>query len=104
MSERQPAPEQLDLANRINAHLIKVSSSMPKEFIVIGGWAVHAHGAKEYSFDGYAMVSFIAHGILRDEYHIVPNPRLDKHQYHYQGFDVDLYIEHQHKLRIPFEE
>ncbi len=100
----QPTPEQLDLAERIKEHLIKISRSMPKEFIVIGGWAVHAHGAKEYSFDGDAMVSFVAHGVLRDEYPVVPNPRLDKCQYHYQGFEIDLYVEHQHKLRVPFEE
>jgi len=100
----QPTPEQLDLAERIKEHLIKISRSMPKEFIVIRGWAVHAHGAKEYSFDGDAMVSFVAHGVLRDEYPVVPNPRLDKCQYHYQGFEIDLYVEHQHKLRVPFEE
>lgn len=98
------SPDNYEFAAQIKAHLQRVSESLGKEFIVIGGWAVHAHGASQLSLAGDAMISVIANGVLRDEFIVTPNPRLGKQQYQADGFDVDLYVEHQHKLRVSFDE
>lgn len=96
--------EQLDLAEVIKSHLQTVSASLDGGFIVIGGWAVHAWGKRDYSLDGDAMVSFEALGVLRDEFLVTPNPRMNKQQYQLHGFDVDLYVEQQHKLPVSFDD
>ena len=72
---------------------------------MIGGWAVHAYGAKDLSFDGDAMVSLVAHGTLRDEYELTRNSRMQKEQFTAPtGHSIDLYVEHQHGLKVPFDE
>lgn len=75
------------------------------EFVVIGGWAVHAYNCKSKSFDGDAMVSHIVEGTLNDSYIVTKNPRMKKSQFICEaGCDIDLYVERQHGLRIPFSE
>lgn len=96
--------EQKSLAATIKEHLQETSASLDGEFIVIGGWAVHAWGKRDYSLDGDAMVSFEALGILRDEFVVTPLPRMHRQQYQMRGFDIDLYVEQQHRLPVPFDE
>jgi hypothetical protein len=92
------------LATRIYEHLMEMSAEYGNDFIVIGGWAAFAYGVKEVSFDGDAMVSHVALGAIRDEEVVIPNYRPRKSQYMRDGFDVDLYVEHHHGLRVPFDE
>ena len=75
------------------------------EFITIGGWAVAAYGAKGKSLDGDAMISYQVEGILRDSYLVEKNPRMAKSQFICEaGCDIDIYVERQHRLKVPFDE
>lgn len=104
MSENSPPCSQAELAARIRAELAELSGLLDGDFIVIGGWAVHAYKPFQLTFDGDAMVSLEAAGVLRDFYEITPNPRMRKAQFVSRaGCDVDLYIERQHGLRVPFD-
>lgn len=91
--------------DKIKEFLEEMCGIFGKEFIVIGGWAVHAYECKAKSLDGDAMVSFAAEGTLRDSYIVTKNARMKKSQFLCEaGCDIDLYVEHQHGLRIPFDE
>ena len=60
-------------------------------FVVIGGWAIHAHNPRELTLDGDAMVSLETDGTLRDMFEVTPNPRMKKKQFvGKDGFDFDL--------------
>ena len=97
--------EHKELAGKILGFLQQMTLEYGNEFITIGGWAVHAYGAKEFSLDGDAMVSVLTQSSLRDQFVVTPNPRLKKQQFQMpEGYDVDLYVEHQHGLRVPFKE
>jgi hypothetical protein len=75
--------------------------------VVIGGFAMRAHGAKGFSHDGDIMVDQPTYGALRDRlrFNLSRNPRLGKNQFTAPaGFEVDVYVENQHKLRVPFDE
>ncbi len=73
--------------------------------VVIGGFAVRAHGSKRFSHDGDIMVDYRTYGELRDQFTLYRNPRLGKEQFLTPfGADVDVYVENQHKLRVPFDE
>jgi hypothetical protein len=89
----------------IRSTLQKFTEAFGDEFITIGGWAAVAYGAKGKSLDGDAMVSYQVEGILRDSYLVEKNPRMAKSQFICEaGCDIDLYVEHQHRLRIGFDE
>lgn len=91
--------------DKIKAFLEEMCEIFGDEFVVIGGWAVHAHNCKAKSFDGDAMISYAVEGTLRDSYLVTKNARMKKSQFICEaGCDIDLYVEHQHGLRIPFEE
>jgi len=82
-----------------------LSQTLNDEIIVIGGWAVHAYGCKDTTFDGDAMISYRAEGELGDSYLITKNPRRKKSRFQCEAnCDIDLYVEHQHGFRITFEE
>lgn len=90
---------------KIRQFLIEMTSAFGQEFITIGGWAIHAYGAHGKSLDGDAMVSYQVEGVLRDSYRVEKNPRMAKSQFICEaGCDIDLYVEHQHRLPISFEE
>jgi hypothetical protein len=96
--------QQLDPA-KIKDYMRFLCQTMDEEFIVIGGWAVHAYDCKETTFDGDAIISYRAEGELRDSYFVTKNPRMKKSQFLSEvGCDIDLYVEHQHGLRISYEE
>ena len=92
-------------AEAIREFLVDLSEHFEREFIVIGGWAVHAYGAKNYSLDGDAMISYEVQGTLRDSYEVTKNARMHKEQFRCPtGDDIDLYVERQHRLPVPFAE
>jgi hypothetical protein len=89
----------------IRKFLIETTNQFGDEFITIGGWAVNAYACKGKSLDGDAMISFQTEGTLRDFHILEKNPRMKKSQLLCPaGCDIDLYVEHQHGLKIPFEE
>jgi len=90
---------------KIKEFLEELCQSFPEDLIVIGGWAVNAYGCKGKSLDGDAMVSHTVEGTLRDSYLVTKNLRMKKSQFICPyGCDIDLYVERQHGLRIPFDE
>ena len=72
--------------------------------VVIGGFAVRAHGAKRFSHDADVMVDYRTYGELRDQYTLHRNPRLGKEQFTADGIETDVYVENLHKLTVPFDE
>jgi hypothetical protein len=89
----------------IKKFLQEMCETFGRDFIVIGGWAIHSYNCKPYSFDGDAMISCEAAGTLRDSFIVTKNARLKKSQFICEaGCDIDIYIENQHGLAVPFEE
>ena len=93
--------------NRIKKVLETFCDHFTGEFILIGDWALHSysksHPLKELEID--AIVSYAAEGTLNDSYIVTKNPRMKKSQFICEaGCDIDLYVERQHGLRIPFSE
>lgn len=73
--------------------------------IVIGGFAIKTYGAERFSQDGDIMVDFRTLGELRDQFILHKNPRLGKEQFLLStGAEVDVYVENQHRFRVPFDE
>jgi hypothetical protein len=73
--------------------------------IVIGGFAVRAHGASSFSHDGDIMVDMSTYGDLRDQYIVFKTERLGKSEFRTpSNIEIDVYVENQHKLKIPFDE
>jgi hypothetical protein len=104
-SHSQSVSENSNNLEEIKALLCALNDALGKEFIVIGGWAVWAYEQDEMSLDGDAMISTSALSILRDKYVVTNTPQKRQRQFATpEGFDVDLYIEHQHGLRVPFDE
>jgi hypothetical protein len=94
-------------AERIEKFLQELTAKMAEKptLVVIGGFAVRAHGSRRFSHDGDIMVDYRTHGELRDQFTLYRNPRLGKEQFLTPfGADVDVYVENQHKLRVPFDE
>jgi len=84
--------------------LVAQSGGFP-EIVVIGGYAVRAYGAMRFSHDGDIMVNMNAFSALRDQYNVTKTPRLGKAQFTTAFLvEIDVYVEQQHKLRIPFDE
>lgn len=77
------------------------------EIVFIEGLAVYAHSTKssltpEGTHDADAAISLSASGTVRDHEEFVTNKRLGKAQIKVDGVDVDLYIEHNNKLRFDY--
>lgn len=98
-------PEKLEEARKLKSFIEELCLQLPTEFIVIGGWAVYGYNTQNLTFDGDAMISAQAHGYLRDIYNVTANPRMKKQQFvGPTNHDIDLYVEYQHGLRIPYDE
>lgn len=98
---------QAEKAAQVESFLKQLTAQMAElpTLVVIGGFAVRAHGAKRLSLDGDIMVTHSTHGELRDQFTLFKNPRLGKEQFSTPfGAEIDVYVEDQHKLRIPFDE
>jgi hypothetical protein len=90
---------------KIRGFLVRMTETFGNQFITIGGWAVNAYACKGKSLDGGAMISFQTEGSLRDSYIVEKNPRMKKSQMLCEAnCDIDLYVEHQHGLKVPFDE
>ena len=79
------------------------------EIVFIGGIAVYAHSSMgglplETTHDADAAISLSASGTVRDHEEFVTNKRLGKAQIKVAGIDVDLYVEHNSKLRVDYAE
>jgi hypothetical protein len=79
--------------------------------IAIGGVAVYLHAVKdgrgafaEFTHDVDFYLSQEHLGSLRDREEVTPNPKLHKQQMMRQSIEMDIYVEHQHRLAIPHEE
>jgi hypothetical protein len=97
----------IDVSAQIEQFLKELTAQVAEQptLIVIGGFALRAYGATRHSHDGDIMVDFRTHGELRDQFTLYRNPRLGKEQFRTPfGADVDVYVESQHRLRVPFDE
>lgn len=85
--------------------LIRLSEAHGKSCLIIGGWAVWAYHHAEMSHDGDIMVTAPVLSELRDQFRVTFTPQKRKHQFaNEEGYDVDIYVEHQHGLKVPFDE
>lgn len=86
--------------------------------VLIGGLGVYLHTQNrslagvpvsrerlvEFSHDVDAYLSLQDLGALRDLFEVTANARLSKHQVTLGGIGADLYVEHNNKLRVPYDE
>lgn len=86
--------------------------------VLIGGLAVYLHTQNrpmrslpvsrerlaEFSHDVDAYISIQDLGALRDLFEVTANQRLNKHQVTFGRIESDLYVEHNNKLRVPYDE
>jgi hypothetical protein len=86
--------------------------------VLIGGLAVYLHTQNrsldslpvsrerlvEFSHDVDAYISIQDLGGLRDIFEVTANTRLHKHQVTVGSIESDLYVEHNNKLRVPYDE
>lgn len=80
--------------------------------VFIGGVATYLHAVNksrtrknaEASHDADFMISLADFADLRDTDEVVPNRRLSKHQLIRDGVEFDVYVQHQNKLAVPFED
>lgn len=95
-------------------HVLDVCESLAVELpghVFIGGVAVYLHAVNsrradlvEVSHDADVMVSMADLSSLRDEVEVVSNRRLGKHQVVVDGVEVDVYVERQNSLAVPYDE
>jgi len=96
--------------NRVRAVVQILSEDYGNDFIVIGGVGVYLHARQsdvlpeEFTHDVDAFVTAAAYSEMRDVYEVVMNRRLSKAQITVDGIEVDLYPEHQNRLRFDFGE
>ncbi len=89
----------------IKNFLVGLAENLGDEFIVMGGWGVWAYEQAEMSHDGDAMISNAALSVLRDDFQVTTTPQKKTRQFRTpEGYDIDLYVEHQHGLKVPFDE
>lgn len=92
-------------AVELRQFLLGLGKELGAECVLIGGWAVQAYTRASYSLDGDVMVSYAGQGTLRDYYELTKNPRMRKEQFIAPtGHDIDVYVERQHGLQVPFDE
>lgn len=95
-------------------HVLGVCEGLAAELpghVFIGGVAVYLHAVNgrrasqvEVSHDADVMVSLSDLSSLRDEVEVVSNRRLGKHQVVVDGVEVDVYVERQNGLAVPYDE
>ncbi len=93
-------------------HLQTIARNLTTDYadaIFIGGIAVSAHAGRlgarfqEASHDADLYISLVGKAALRDRYEVRRNSNLGKDSAVIEGEDVDLYVEHQHPLGVPFD-
>lgn len=83
-----------------------------QDSVFIGGVAVNAYmnnesgdlNLSEWTSDIDLCISLAEFGDLRDIEIVTPNKKRSKHQISVNGVDVDVYVEHGHKLAVPYGE
>jgi hypothetical protein len=95
-------------------HVLKVCEQLAADLpghVFIGGIAVYLHAVQgqhrrqvEVSHDADVMISLADLSTLRDDVEVVSNRRLGKHQVIVDGVDVDVYVERQHGLAVPYDD
>ncbi len=92
-------------------HLQAIARKLSADYadaVFIGGIAVSAHAGRlgarfqEASHDADLYISLVDKAALRDRYEVRRNSNLGKDSVLIEGEDVDLYVEHQHPLGVPF--
>jgi hypothetical protein len=91
------------------SELLATSLSGP---VFIGGVAVYLHSVNsttarslvEVSHDTDVVVSLVDLSVLRDQVEVVANRRLRKNQIVLEGIEVDVYVENQNSLAVPYDE
>lgn len=87
----------------------RISAEYP-DAVLIGGIAIAQYAKRanpaleEASHDLDLYLSLAGKNELRDRYEVIRNQRLGKDSAIIDGEDVDLYIERQHRLAIPYDE
>lgn len=93
------------------AHLQSVARKVTADYpdaVFIGGIAVATHATRlgpefsETSHDADLYLSLQGKAIMRDRYEIWRTPHLNKDSTIIDGEDIDLYVEHQHPLGVPY--
>ncbi len=93
-------------------HLQAIARKLTADYadaIFIGGIAVSAHAGRlgarfqEASHDADLYISLVGKAALRDRYEVRRDSNLGKDSAVIEGEDVDLYVEHQHPLGVPFD-
>lgn len=82
------------------------------DIVLIGGVAVYLHALAreidyvqpEASHDADFMISLVDYDELKDEYEVTSNRRLSKHQMIVEGVELDVYVERQNGLAVPYDE
>jgi len=80
--------------------------------VFIGGVAVYMQAVNSSMFEGTPGTSHDADFVmplselaqLSDQYRVVSNKRLRKHEVVVDGIEFDVYVEHNNKLAVPYDE
>lgn len=88
-----------------------LNEEYPVGLIAIGGVAVYMHSLRDgrgrfaestHDIDFYLSKENL--GSLRDREELTANPKLHKQQIVRQAIEMDIYVEHQHRLAVPYED
>lgn len=90
----------------------EVNEFFEEDIAFIGGIAVYAYAMEQRDFKRLAVFSHDADFVillhaftdLRDLEVVTPNKRLGKQQFEKDGFEFDVYVQHQTNLRLSVEE
>lgn len=89
----------------------EITEYYPETATFIGGMAVWHHclyeGQEEFgamTHDGDFVIGTYEFGDLKEMENLNRNLRLGKHEFHKNGFDFDVYVQHQTDLSVPVEE
>lgn len=96
---------------RILGEVARLAQEHPRH-VVIGGVAVYLHAINnpqakdtaEASHDGDVIVSLAEFADLRDTDELIANRKQTKHQLVRRGVALDVYVERQNRLIVPFDE
>lgn len=98
-----------DSWNSLHEGLRELNERYSNEMVLIGGVAVYLHSTRlgvgvERTHDVDLMLGMNAYSQLSSEETLTHNRRLDKHEITTHGTSVDVYVEFQNQLRVPYEE
>jgi hypothetical protein len=88
-----------------------LNQEFPVGLIAIGGVAVYMHtlrdGRERFAESTHDIDFYLSKenlGSLRDREELTANPKLHKQQIVRQAIEMDIYVEHQHRLAVPYED